>query len=36
MWDSNGRDEILKWVDPIYVGGDQYVYDIWISSCYRG
>ena len=31
MWDSNGRDDILEWVDPIHVGGVQYVYDIWIS-----
>jgi hypothetical protein len=23
MWDSNGRDDILKWVDPIHVGGVQ-------------
>ena len=31
MWESNGRDDILEWVDPIHVGGVQYVYDIWIS-----
>ena len=31
MWDSEGRDDILEWVDPIHVGGNQYVYDIWIS-----
>ncbi|MGB9439903.1 MAG: YkgJ family cysteine cluster protein [Desulfobacterales bacterium] len=31
MWDSNGRDDILEWVDPINVGGDHYVFDIWIS-----
>ena len=31
MWDSEGRDDILDWVDPIHVGGVQYVYDIWIS-----
>ena len=31
MWDSNGRDDILDWVDPIHVGEDYYVYDIWIS-----
>ena len=31
MWDANGRDDILNWVDPIHVGGNQYVYDIWIS-----
>jgi hypothetical protein len=31
MWDSNGRDDILEWVDPIHVCGDLYVFDIWIS-----
>ena len=31
MWDSNGRDDILDWVDPIHVGGNEYVFDIWIS-----
>ena len=31
IWQQKGRDDILEWVDPIHVGGDQYVYDIWIS-----
>ncbi len=31
MWEDEGRDDILDWVDPIHVGGDQYVYDIWLS-----
>ena len=31
MWESEGRDDILEWVDPMHVGGDEYVYDIWIS-----
>ena len=28
MWEKEGRDDILEWVDLIHVGGDQYVYDI--------
>ena len=31
MWEQEGRHDILEWVDPIHVGGDQYVCDIWIS-----
>ena len=31
-WEDEERWDILEWVDPIHVGGDQYVYDIWISS----
>jgi hypothetical protein len=30
-WELEGRSDILSWVDPIPVGEDQYVYDIWIS-----
>lgn len=31
MWEDEGRDDILKWVDAIHVGGDEYVYDIWFN-----
>ena len=31
MWEDEGRDDILDWVDPIHIGSNQYVYDIWIS-----
>ena len=31
MWEREGRVDILEWVDPIHVGGDQYIFDIWIS-----
>ena len=31
MWEQEGRDDILDWVDPIHIGSNQYVYDIWIS-----
>ena len=31
LWNEKGRDDILDWVDPIQIGGGQYVYDIWIS-----
>jgi Fe-S-cluster containining protein len=31
MWELEGRDDILEWVDPIHIGSNQYVYDIWIS-----
>jgi hypothetical protein len=31
MWEQEGRDDILEWVDPIHIGSNQYVYDIWIS-----
>jgi len=30
IWEENGREDILAWVDPISVG-DQFVYDIWID-----
>ena len=30
MCEQEGRDDILEWVDSIHVGGNQYVYDIWI------
>ena len=29
-WEEAGRDDILKWVDPIVIG-DTCVYDIWVS-----
>ena len=31
LWDREGRNDILDWVDPIHVGDGEYVYDIWIS-----
>jgi Fe-S-cluster containining protein len=31
MWQNEGREDILEWVDPIHIGGDQYVFDIWIN-----
>ena len=31
MWQNEGREDILDWVDPIHIGGDQYVFDIWIN-----
>jgi Fe-S-cluster containining protein len=31
LWEERGRDDILGWVDPIPMGGGQYVYDIWIN-----
>ena len=31
FWNEEKRDDILEWVDPISVGGGQFVYDIWIS-----
>jgi Fe-S-cluster containining protein len=31
LWSQEKRDDILEWVDPIPVGGGQFVYDIWIS-----
>jgi Fe-S-cluster containining protein len=31
MLDSNGRDDILEWVDPIQLGDNERIYDIWIS-----
>ncbi len=31
LWNEEKRDDIFEWVDPIPVGGGQFVYDIWIS-----
>jgi Fe-S-cluster containining protein len=31
LWEKEVRYDILEWVDPIPVGGGQYIYDIWIS-----
>ena len=31
MWEDEGRNDILDWVDPIHIGSNQFVYDIWIS-----
>ena len=31
LWNEEKRDDIFGWVDPISVGGGQFVYDIWIS-----
>jgi Fe-S-cluster containining protein len=31
MWEQEGRDDILEWVDPIHIGSNQYVYDIWFN-----
>ena len=31
LWEENGREDILKWVDPISIGDGHYVYDIWIN-----
>jgi len=30
MWQNEGREDILEWVDPIQLG-THFVYDIWIS-----
>ena len=30
-WEKEGRDDILAWVDPIPLGEEHFVYDIWIS-----
>ena len=30
LWEDNGREDILAWVDPIAIG-DQFIYDIWID-----
>jgi Fe-S-cluster containining protein len=30
-WQENNRDDILAWVDIIYLGGEDRVYDIWIN-----
>ena len=32
LWERKGKTDILEWVDPIYCGNGQYVYDIWINS----
>ena len=31
MWQDEGRNDILEWVDPISLGNDHFIYDIWIS-----
>ena len=31
LWKNKGRRDILEWVNPIHCGGDEYVFDIWIS-----
>ena len=31
MWEREGREDILEWVDPIPIGESKFVYDIWIS-----
>ena len=31
MWHKAGREDILDWVDPIQLGNDHFVYDIWIN-----
>lgn len=31
MWRDHGRDDVLAWVDPIEIGDEKYVYDIWIN-----
>jgi len=31
LWEEMGRYDILEWVDPISVGGEVIVYDIWID-----
>lgn len=31
MWEQEGRDDILEWVDTIQLGNDHFIYDIWIS-----
>jgi hypothetical protein len=31
MWELEGRDDILEWVDTIQLGDDHCVHDIWIS-----
>ncbi len=30
-WEKEGREDILAWVDPIPLGEEHFVYDIWIS-----
>ena len=30
-WKKEERDDILAWVDPIPLGDDHFIYDIWIS-----
>jgi Fe-S-cluster containining protein len=34
MWEQEGRDDILEWVDPIQLG-NEFIYDIWISPVTR-
>jgi Fe-S-cluster containining protein len=31
FWEKEGREDILSWVDPIPLGDDHFIYDIWIS-----
>ena len=31
MWEREGRFDILEWVQPIFLGEDNYIYDIWIN-----
>ena len=31
MWEENLRYDILEWVDPIDIGNERVVYDIWIN-----
>ena len=31
LWEEEGREDILAWVDPIPLGEEHFVYDIWIS-----
>lgn len=31
FWEKEGREDILAWVDPIPLGDEQFIYDIWIS-----
>ena len=35
LWEEKGREDILEWVDPIPIGCDHFVYDIWISPITR-
>ena len=32
LWEEEGREDILEWVDPISLGGGEFIYDIWINS----
>ncbi len=31
LWREQGRQDILDWVGMIHLGGDNYVYDLWID-----